>query len=60
MDCSQPSSSVHGILQGNLPDPGIESGSPALQADALLSDPEGKPETKHLTYLSLRFLICEI
>ena len=28
---------------GNLPDPGIEPGSPALQADSLLSEPPGKP-----------------
>ena len=28
---------------GDLPDPGIEPGSPALQADALLSVPPGKP-----------------
>ena len=27
---------------GDLPDPGIESGSPALQADALSSEPPGK------------------
>ena len=27
---------------GNLPDPGIEPGSPTLQADALLSEPPGK------------------
>ena len=27
----------------DLPDPGIEPGSPALQADALLSEPPGKP-----------------
>ena len=27
---------------GDLPDPGIESGSPILQADALLSEPPGK------------------
>ena len=26
---------------GDLPDPGIEPGSPALQADALLSEPLG-------------------
>ena len=44
-DCSPPGSSVHGILQarildvlpfpstGDLPDPGTEPGSPALQAD---------------------------
>ena len=28
---------------GNLPNPGIEPRSPALQADALLSEPPGKP-----------------
>ena len=27
----------------DLPDPGIEPGSPALQADALPSEPPGKP-----------------
>ena len=51
VDCSLPGSSVHEILQarilewvalsspGNLPDPGIEPGSPALEADALTSEP---------------------
>ena len=52
MDCSLPGSSVHGILQlrilswvaipGDLPHPGTElssSTSPALQADALPSEP---------------------
>ena len=57
MDCSLPGSSVHGILQarilewvaisfsrsGDLPDPGINPGSPALQTDSLLSGPPGKP-----------------
>ena len=55
MDYSLPGSSVHGILwartldglpfasPGDLPKPGIEPGSPALQADALLSEPPGKP-----------------
>ena len=55
MDCSLPGSSVLGILQarilewvpfpapGALPDPGIESGSPALQANSLPSEPPGKP-----------------
>ena len=53
MGYSLPGSSVHGILQarvwsslpspGNLPDPGIEPGSPALQADSLPSEPPGKP-----------------
>ena len=28
---------------GDLPDPGIEPGSPALQADSSLSEPPGKP-----------------
>ena len=56
MDCSLlPSSFVHGIFQarvprsglpfpspGDLPDPGIKPGSPALQADALPSEPPGK------------------
>ena len=55
MDCGSPGSSVQGILQaripsglpfpspGDLPDPGIESGSPTLQADSLPSEPPGKP-----------------
>ena len=29
---------------GDLPDPGIEPGSPAFQADALTSEPPGKPK----------------
>ena len=42
MGCSPPGSSVHGIFQAgvlewDLLDPGIEPGSPALQADALPS-----------------------
>ena len=55
VDCSLPSSSVHGILQARIlewvaisfsrgsPDPGIEARSPTLQADALTSAPPGKP-----------------
>ena len=63
MDCNLPGSSVHGILQvrrlewvaipfsGDLPNPGIKPGSPALQADffftalqgdSLPSEPLGK------------------
>ena len=54
VDCSLPGSSVHGIFQaivlewiaisfsGDFPDPGIKPGSPALQADALPSEPPGK------------------
>ena len=33
----------HSLLQGNLPDPENEPGSPALQADSLLSEPPGSP-----------------
>ena len=55
VDCSPAGSSVHGILQArilewvaisisrDLPNPGIKPGSPALQADALSSEPAGKP-----------------
>ena len=31
---------------GDLPDPGIEPGSPAFQADALTSEPPGKPRVR--------------
>ena len=31
---------------GNLPDPETEPGSPALQADSLLSDPSGECDYK--------------
>ena len=54
IDCSPPSSSVHGILQarilewvapppGDLPNPGIEPRSPTLQADSLPAELPGKP-----------------
>ena len=33
---------------GDLPDPGIEPRSPALQADALTSEPPGKDQVKVL------------
>ena len=39
---------------GDLPNPGIESGSPTLQADALTSDPPGKPQNTY-TQQILRF-----
>ena len=54
MNGSLPGSSVHKILQAgilewvafptpdDLPHPGIEPGSPALQADSLPSEPPGK------------------
>ena len=31
-------------LPRDLPDPGVEPRSPALQADSLLSEPPGKPD----------------
>ena len=55
MDGSLPGSSIHGIFQarilewvafpspGDLPKPGMEPGSSTLQADALPSEPPGKP-----------------
>ena len=33
----------HSLHPGDLPGPGIEPGSPALQVDSLPSDPPGKP-----------------
>ena len=63
MDCSPPASSVHGNLQARIPewvatpfsrgfsDPGMEPGSPALQADSLLPEPPGKPLTYTCTYI---------
>ena len=52
MDRGLPGSSVHGHESwsglpcpspGDLPNSGIEPGSPALQADSLPSEPRGKP-----------------
>ena len=40
VDCQFPS-------PGDLPDPGIEPGSPALQADALPSEPPGNIMSKN-------------
>ena len=63
MDFSQPGFSVHGILQariqawvaspspGDLPDPGIKAGSPALQADSLTYEPPGKTVNYYYYYL---------
>ena len=54
VNCSPPGCSIRAILQvrkleglpfpspGDFPEPGIEPGSPALQADALPSEPPGK------------------
>ena len=63
MDYSLPGSSIHGILQTrvlewvafpspeDLPNPGIKPGSPALLADALLSEPPGKSYIYTLPFL---------
>ena len=39
---------------GDLPDPGIEPGSSASQADALPSEPPGKPFSSQVNVSSLR------
>ena len=39
---------------GNLPDPGTEPGSPTLQADALTSEPPGKPTAAAVAAKSLQ------
>ena len=35
---------------GDLPNPGTELRSPALQADSLLSEPRGRPKPKWLVF----------
>ena len=62
MDCSPPGSSVHGILQAripfpsprDLPNPGNEPGSPALQTDSLPAEPPGKPIFCYTALLNIR------
>ena len=56
VDYTPPGSSVHGILQArywsglpcpppwDLPNPGIEPRSPALEAGSFPSEPQGKPK----------------
>ena len=63
MDCSLPVSSVHEFSRqeywsglpfpspGDLLDPGIKPGPPALQADCLSSEPPGKPNNVVLNNL---------
>ena len=67
VDCSQVGSSVNGFLQArilkwtlfpypeDLPNPGIESRSPALQADSLPYEPLGKPN-----FLEYDITICNL
>ena len=69
LPCSLPGSFVHGILQArilewvaipfsrDLPNPGIEPGSPALQAKSLLSE---LPEKLHIfIYIYIFFSIID-
>ena len=49
--------SCHFPLQGNLPDPGVELRSPALQADALTSEPPGKPPNSNSCYNLYAYLL---
>ena len=65
MDCSPPGSSVRGIFRqeywnelpfpppGDLPDPGIELTSPALQEDSLPLSHQGSPKGYLATALFL-------
>ena len=48
MDCEQPFPSP-----GDLPNPGIEPRSPALQVDSLAVEPQGKPKNTRVGSLSL-------
>ena len=62
VDCSPPGSSVHGFSRqeywsglpfpspGDLPDPGIEPRSPALQADSFPTELWEKPTNDNLPY----------
>ena len=43
---------------GDLPKPAIEPRSPALQADSLPAEPQGKPDTGILIYTSTALCKC--
>ena len=45
---------------GDLPNPGMEPGSPALQADALSFEPPGKPKAYTLMWTCLLAILQEI
>ena len=71
MDCSPPGSFVHEFSRqeyysglpfpfpGDLPNPGIKSGSPALQADSLPSEPPGKPSITLERVAQLCLTLCD-
>ena len=45
---------------GDLPDPGIEPRSPALQADALTSEPPGKPKSSTEIHIKQEYILFYI
>ena len=45
---------------GDLPAPGIEPGSPALQADALTSEPPEKPECGWVSFNPKTSLVAQV
>ena len=62
---SQPRESSLSLLQGGLPNPGIEPRSPELQVDSLPAEPQGKPilEPKKCyssKWIDLNCLECEL
>ena len=48
------------LLQGNLPNPGIQPRSPTLQADSLPAEPAGKPVMAFVNPFSLWVLKASI
>ena len=64
MDCGLQGSSIHGILQARILEwvaisfsrGSSQPGSPALEADTLMSEPPGKPRSKPLFWLSALYL----
>ena len=69
IDCSRPGSSVHGILRPrilewvashkvDLPNSGIEPGSPALQTDSFPSEPPGKPHFSSQGFSFVCLFVC--
>ena len=48
------------LSPGDLPDPGIEPRSPALQADSLPSEPPEKPKKENMDLFDKRFQVEKI
>ena len=45
---------------GDLPNPGIEPGSPTLQADALTFEPPGKPPLEYISqYFTIKWQLMD-